>query len=215
MTLLRRLCGLVVVAAGFLLGLGHIHDADVWTHLAHGRALVAARGFPAHEPFTYPSAAMPYYNTEWLFGVALYAAHSVGGPATIIGLKAALLAFAAWLLWRGALLTPPGPDAARPLRLAVGTATVLAALLAMRYRFVERPDVALMVFIAATMYALDAYLIRAQRRALYLLVPMTVIWANVHPSVIVAAGPFGAAVGGGLALRALARWRAVCHRPGA
>ena len=71
-------------------------------------------------------------------------------------------------------------------------AGVLTALLAMRYRFVERPDIALMLFVAATVYALDAYRLRGRRRALYLLVPMTVVWANIHPSIIVSGGPIGA-----------------------
>jgi Flp pilus assembly protein TadD len=191
----RRLNEAVIVAGGFALGLRHVSDSDVWTHLAHGRALVAARGFPAHEPFTYPSAAMPYYNTEWLFGVALYTVWALGGLTAVVLLKAALLAITAALLWRTAVLTPvpPGDDGGR-LRDAIAAVVVLVALLAMQYRFVERPDVALMVFIATTVYALDVFIIEGRRRVLYLLVPMTVIWANVHPSVIVAGGPFAAVV---------------------
>src|SRR5919197_598621 len=79
----RRGCEALVVVGAFLLGLCRITDPDVWTHLAHGRALVAARGLPPHEPFTFPSAAMPYYNTEWLFGVALYGAFLLGGLTAV------------------------------------------------------------------------------------------------------------------------------------
>ena len=198
---------MVVVSAAFLLGICRISDADVWTHLAHGRALVAARGFPAHEPFTFPSAAMPYYNTEWLFGVALYATYVLGGLSAVIILKAALLAVAAALLWRTAMLVPPGGvDERDVVRSSIATIVVLAALLAMRYRFVERPDVALMVFIAATIYALECFKMHGRRRALYLLVPIAVIWANVHPSLIVAAGPFAAVIVGGIACRSWRRW---------
>jgi Flp pilus assembly protein TadD len=168
---------------------------------------VATRGFPAHEPFTFPSAAMPYYNTEWLFGVALYGVYSVAGLSAVVAFKAALLAVAGALLWRTAVLRPAERAGDESLRDAVAVAVVLAALLAMRYRFVERPDVALMVFIAATVYALDAFIIGGRRRALYLLVPMAVVWANVHPSVIVAGGPFAAVVGAGVVRWALARRR--------
>jgi Flp pilus assembly protein TadD len=167
--------------------------------------VVAPRGFPAHEPFTFPSAAMPYYNTEWLFGVALYGVYTLGGLGAVVVFKAVLVAVAAGLLWRTAVLAPA--DEGDSLRDMVALAVVLAALLAMRYRFVERPDVALMVFIAATVYALDAFIISGRRRALYLLVPMTVVWANIHPSVIVAGGPFAAVLGAGLVRWALARRR--------
>ncbi len=208
MPLGRRVSEAVVVAGAFLLGLRQIGDSDVWTHLAHGRALIAARALPPHEPFTYPGAALPYYNTEWLFGVALYLAYALGGFTAVVVLKASLLALTAALLWRTAMLAPAvtGDDAG-VLRSRVAVAAVLAALLAMRYRFVERPDIALMVFIAATVYALDAFMLEGRRRPLYLLVPLVVIWANVHPSVIVAAGPFAAALAGGLVLRVLGRWR--------
>ena len=199
---------MVVASAGFLLGLCRITDSDVWTHLAHGRAVVAARGFPPHEPFTFPSAAMPYYNTEWLFGVVLYLTYALGGLTAVVMLKAALLAVAAVLLWHTAMLGRWGVGDERDVvRSSIATAVVLAALLAMRYRFVERPDVALMVFIAATVYALESFMVDGRRRALYLLVPMAVVWANVHPSLVVAAGPFAAVIIGGIAARGLARWR--------
>jgi tetratricopeptide (TPR) repeat protein len=203
-----------VVAGAFLLGLRQISDSDVWTHLAHGRAVVATRGFPVHEPFTFPSAAMPYYNTEWLFGVALYGVYSLGGLGAVVVFKAALVAVAAALLWRTAVLAPADTGNEGDGRGdMVAVAVVLTALLAMRYRFVERPDVALMVFIAATVYALDAFVIGGRRRALYLLLPMTVVWANVHPSVIVAGGPFAAVLGAGLVRWALARRRGDAGTP--
>lgn len=154
---------------------------------------------------------MPYYNTEWLFGVALYGVHALGGLGAVVVFKAALLALTAALLWRTAMLAPD--DDAGALRDAVAVAVVLAALLAMRYRFVERPDVALMVFIAATIYALDAFVIQGRRRALYLLIPMTVVWANVHPSVVVAAGPFTAVLAVGLLRWAVGRRRGDSSAP--
>jgi len=121
---------------------------------------------------------MPYYNTEWLFGVALYGVYSLGGLGAVVVFKASLLAVTAALLWRTAILAPDELAADDGLHDVLAVAVVLAALLAMRYRFVERPDVVLMVFVAATVYALDAFIIGARRRALYLLVPMAVVWAR-------------------------------------
>ena len=65
-----RIVGLVLAASAFTLGVTKIEDWDAWTHLALGREMVHLRGFPATEPFTFPSAALPYYNTEWLFAVS-------------------------------------------------------------------------------------------------------------------------------------------------
>ena len=42
-----RLLGGLLLACVFVLALVKIEDTDAWTHLALGRALVQARGFPA------------------------------------------------------------------------------------------------------------------------------------------------------------------------
>ena len=54
----------------------------------------------------------------------------------------------------------------------------------MHHRFVERPDIALMVFLAFTIYALNAW-IRAGRRWIFWLPVVQLLWANTHPSIIV------------------------------
>ena len=54
----------IPVASAFLLALTRIEDPDAFTHLALGRDLVQQRGFPAHEPFSFGSLDLPYYNSE-------------------------------------------------------------------------------------------------------------------------------------------------------
>jgi len=75
-----------------------------------------------------------------------------------------------------------------------------------RYRFVERPDLVLMLCLGFTIYALDAYRLEG-RRWIYTLPLVHVLWANMHPSVILTLVPFGAVIVGGLSLRLIGRWR--------
>jgi tetratricopeptide (TPR) repeat protein len=207
-TWLRRLAPAIPVASAFVLAITRIDDPDAFTHLALGRDLVQHRGFPAHEPFSFASPDRPYYNTEWLFDVALYGGWLAGGAAGVILLKAALVALAVWVLW---LDSRTWGDAAgeRPAARLIRVAVLTAVVVMIRHRFVERPDVALMVFLAFTIYALDAYL-AAGRRWLFLLPLVQVVWANTHPSVVVGLAPFLAVLGGGLVLRLglrlLERW---------
>ncbi len=206
--LTARLLGALVVASSFALAITKIDDPDAWTHLALGREMVTRGGFPPHEPFSFPSGAMPYYNTEWLFDVGLYLASLGAGFAGVIVLKAAIVGLAAWILWKDSTLPEAGVPERPPsrLQLVLAAAVVLAVMLASRHRFVERPDVALMVFVAVTIYALNAYLATG-RRYLYLLPAVQVVWVNVHPSAIVGAVPFLAVLGSGVFLRVLARGR--------
>ena len=198
---------MIPVAAAFVLALTRMEDPDAFTHLALGRELVQHHGFPAREPFSFTTPDSVYYNPEWLFGAVLHLAFLAGGAAGVILLKAAVVALAAAILWLDSRPCGEGAEsgAARLIRAAV----VTLILVMMRHRFVERPDIALMVFLAVTIYALNAYL-GAGRRFLFLLPVVYVVWANMQPSIIVSVVPFLAVLGGGVALRVAAglfpRW---------
>src|SRR5262245_47562212 len=167
--------------------------------------MVRLRGFPATEPFTFPSATLPYYNTEWLFAVVLYLAYALAGVAGVILFKAGLASLTAFILWKDSAL---GREASvdRTLDVAIRAAVLFPGLLLISYRFVERPDLVLMVFLSFTIYALNAYLYEG-RRYLYALPVMQVLWVNMHPSAVLAIVPFGAVLVGGQLLRlARRRW---------
>jgi tetratricopeptide (TPR) repeat protein len=196
---LRWLAPAIPVAAAFGLALTRIDDPDAFMHLALGRHLVEQRGWPAREPFSFPSADRPYYNSEWLFDVVFYLAYLAGGTAGVVLLKAAVVALAVGILWLDARRWSDAA-AVRPAGLLIRAAVLTTLVLMIRHRFVERPDIALMVFLAFTIYALNAYL-DAGRRWIFLLPLLQVVWANTHPSVVVGLVPFVAVLGGGIALR--------------
>src|SRR3990170_365173 len=125
--ILPWILGGLVVGSAFTLGITKVEDSDAWAHLALGREMVKLRGFPQHEPFTFPSAGMPYYNTEWLFDVVLYLAYAGADLAGVILLKSAIVATAAWVLWKDASL-PDQRAADRPLSLAVAGVAVASLL---------------------------------------------------------------------------------------
>lgn len=197
---LRWLAPAIPVGAAFALALTRIEDPDAFTHLALGRDIVEQRGLPAHEPFSFASPGGPYYNPEWLFDVVLYLGYLAGGTAAVIVLKAAVIALAAGILWLDSRAWGE-TTAVRPAGLLIRAAVLTTIVVMMRHRFVERPDIALMVFLAFTIYALNAYL-DAGRHWIFLLPALQVVWANTHPSVVVGLVPFVAVLGGGVALHA-------------
>jgi tetratricopeptide (TPR) repeat protein len=198
----------IPVAAAFALALTRIDDPDAFTHLALGKNIVEHRGFPAHEPFSFASPDRPYYNSEWLFDVVFYLAFLVGGTAGVVVLKATIVAVAVLTLWLDSRVWVE-PASRRPVGLLIRSAVLTATVMMISHRFVERPDIALMVFLAFTIYALNAYL-DAGRPWIFVLPLVQVVWANTHPSVIVGLVPFVAVLGGGVALRVgtwlVARW---------
>jgi tetratricopeptide (TPR) repeat protein len=198
---LHWLAPAIPLAAAVGLALTRLEDPDTFTHLALGRDLVERRAFPAHDPFAFAGAEQPYYNPEWLFQVVFFLAFLAGGTAGVVVLKAAIVGLAVWILW---LDSRAWDESEAPAGLLVRAAVLTALVVMMRHRFVERPDIALMVFLAFTIYALNAYL-AAGRRWIFLLPAMQVVWANAHPSVVVGLVPFVAVLGGGVAVRVGAR----------
>jgi tetratricopeptide (TPR) repeat protein len=196
---LRWLAAAIPIGAAFILALTHIDDPDAFTHLALGRDLVEQRSWPTHEPFSFPGAHFPYYNSEWLFDVVLFLAYLTGNTAGVVLLKVALATLAVGILWLDARRWTD-EAATGPADLLIRAAVLTALVLMIRHRFVERPDIALMVFLAFTIYALNAYL-DAGRPWIFALPVLQIVWANTHPSVIVGLVPFLAVLAGGITLR--------------
>lgn len=181
-------------ATVFALGLMKVVDTDTWTHLAFGRWIVEQRAIPLVEPFIATSPPFPY--TNWLFGLVYYLAWLAGGFTGVVLLKATIAAAIFALLFRLALR---GHGNA-----VVALAAMAVAVLLVRHRFVERPDTAMMLALAFSLYALDAY-VRDGRRLLYALPLAHLAWANAHTSIALMVVPFGAYLAGGLAHRLLDR----------
>lgn len=205
---LRWILPAIPVVSAFVLALTQIDDPDAFTHLALGRDLVQHRGLPAHEPFSFGSLDRPYYNSEWLFDVVLYLGYLTGGAAGVIVLKSAIVALVAWILWLDSR-PAEGSESESSTGQLVRAAVLTAVVVMMHHRFVERPDIALMVFLAFTIYALNAWT-RSGRRWIFWLPVVQLVWANSHPSIIVGLVPFVAVLGGGVALQVgawlVARW---------
>ena len=197
----RFSAGALVIAAAAA-AITRIDDFDVWTHLALGRDLVQRGAFPAREPFSFAAPSF-YYNTEWLFECLMYLIYRAAGMPGVTLVKAGLVGVTFFVLWKDSRpreeQTSPTP-AAMIVRLAV----LLWVVVAMRYRFVERPDVVMMLFLALTIYSLNAYL-GSGRPYLFALPALQIVWANVHPSLIIGAVPYMAVLGGGVALQLLSR----------
>src|SRR5256885_1839551 len=113
--------GALVAAAAFLLAVTRVEDPDTWTHLALGRLMVGMRGLPVREVLVFPSGALPYHNTEWLFDivpVAPFGAALAGGSLL-------------HLLRRGRAVEDSWAPTARQLKVVAGVLVVdiLASLI--------------------------------------------------------------------------------------
>jgi hypothetical protein len=169
----------LLLAAAVLIGLfsTEIADPDFWWHLRTGQFVVQNRALPVPDPFAFTTAhahdsyagesATRYFNLthEWLAQATLYLVYSVGGFAGVVLWRAILLAafcgLAGWLAFRRS-------GYYRGLLAAFAAAAVATTFAS------DRPFLFTFILLAAAMAILET------RRALWLLPPMFVIWANCH-----------------------------------
>lgn len=151
---------------------GGIKDPDTWWHLATGKYIVETRSVPHADIFSWTAAGKPWITHEWLAEVLFYLAYAAGQFWGVLLFLLALLSVLFLFYWR--LLT-----------VAKGSFFVAALVLLvtgeMLYPFLElRPQVFSYLFFVAFLYVLHRH--NRGKDRLFLLPPLTVLWANSHGS---------------------------------
>jgi hypothetical protein len=146
-------------------------ETDIFYNLRLGEIVLATHAVPRTNLLSFTAPDAPDPNLAWLFQIVLALAHRAAGvPGTVL-LKTAFVVATFALLYRVALRRGAHPAAA--------AAALALAAWAAEPRFVERPHLATFLGLALTLVALE----RAedgQPRALWLLVPGGLAWANAN-----------------------------------
>lgn len=150
---------------------GLLTDGDSGWHLRTGQWILAHHQVPYTDLFSFSKAGQPWFAWEWLTDVLyalLYSWMGLKGIVLISGLviSATATVLCRHMVWRGA-----NPLVALPL--------ALVGLSASSLHFHARPHVFTLLFLAIGMWMLDADR-RNPSRKLYLLVPLMVLWTNLH-----------------------------------
>jgi hypothetical protein len=144
---------------------------DFWWHLRVGELLLDTRRIPRTDLFSFTRAGEPFLYQNWLGEVILALTHRAGGLPMLLTLNAMLLLLAYVLVWG---LLREQPVGRGPLFFG----SLLAALGLGLYSNV-RPQVYSFVLFAAFYRLLWEH--HAQRRSRLLwLVPLMVLWVNLH-----------------------------------
>jgi hypothetical protein len=175
---------IVAVSAVMILSLAGIPEhvsQDSWLALVAGR-LVAAHGVPHHDYFTQMAHGVRWIDQQWLAQLLMYELQRLGGfqLLTVVYVLITSAAFAASI---AAARRLNGQDLHVLAMLPLGAFFYLVTAVAIRTQGFAYP-----LFIA-TLYLLatDIRAGRALRRTWWVL-PMLVIWANLHGSVTVGVG---------------------------
>jgi hypothetical protein len=163
----------------FVLLLGQFlsnRDGDLGRHIAVGRAILSARQIPTLDLFSYPLRGQVFVPHEWLAEIAFAASHHVAGFSGVAWLTACAIA-----LPFGGLMATMLRRGVRPL--VAGTLLTLGVLSSISH-WAARPHVFTFVFVWIWATTLEDFR-RRRRTHVWLLIPLTIVWANTHGAFIV------------------------------
>lgn len=163
-----------------LFGLRTISNSDFWIHLSTGRA-IAESGWLKTDPFSFATdSSATWTNPSWLYDAALYRLWQIGGAT------AATIAFVACVIGAFLLLLPVARRGAE--NAAIAFALFLIAWLFAPVLAIGPHGFALL----ALAFTLRVLAFSNTRKALLILVPLQILWTNIHPSFLL--GPLVAAL---------------------
>ncbi len=161
---------LSLAALAFAFGFQKIRTFDYWWHLKTGQLIAETGAVPRVDPYSYTVPGVPWLDIHWLFQLALNGVHSLGGHAAVVLAKVATV----WALV--AVLASIGWRRERPLVTILALALMLAIA---GDRFMPRPELPSFLLLAGVLALLD----RFERRGdawVYAVVPLQIVWANLH-----------------------------------
>jgi hypothetical protein len=169
---------------------GMMRDPGTFWHTTTGE-LILQKGFIRNDPYTFTFAGTWWVPYQWLGEVGMALAHRVAGFDTQLLAATALLAgIFAWLTTR---LLKTG---LHPIAVSI---TIVLALAAAGSHFLVRPHLFTMAALTlTTALIVEVDLQRRPLRQLFWLIPLFVLWTNIHGGVIGGLGTLGLTIVGWL-----------------
>src|SRR5947209_7185290 len=156
----------------FVLAVRPITDPDFWWHLRTGRFILETHAVPHADIFSSTFAGREWVAHEWLSEVLMYAVHSAFGYAGLVVCFSLVISAAMWLAYKRC--------AARAGHIYVAGFALLLGALAASPTWGVRPQMFSFLFASLFLAILNDYVNRENHRRACLLVPLTVLWVNMH-----------------------------------
>jgi hypothetical protein len=155
-----------------------IFTSDYGTHLAIGRQIVQTRSIPDKEFLNYPSLGTMNPDGEWGFQAILYLVFSVGGSYGV--------SFFIWAVVFGIFLLIHRATVLRGANPLLAVLAIFAFSGFLRIRIQPRPEIFTYLFTSLIIYILTEYYYGTRKKMIYAIPPLVLLWANMHPTYLMA-----------------------------
>jgi len=168
----RRLLVVVFMSVIFAAATRPIKDPDFYWHLKTGEYLVETRSIPRTDIFSTSKFGSEWVTHEWLSELFMYSIFRWLGYAGLIAAFAAIITATFILAYRRCKEVAPHPYIAG-FALIVGAAATMPT-------WGVRPQMLSMLFASIFVLVLGDYCRNVRTKAIWSLIPLTVLWVNMH-----------------------------------
>ena len=146
-------------------------DADIGWHIRTGQWILANHAVPTHDLFSFSKAGAPWFAWEWLSDVIFASLFGAAGMKGVLLVTGIVLASYSTIVVRHAFWRGANAMVALPLALlGVGSSTV---------HFLARPHIFTLLLLASSLWLVELDR-RRPTRWIWVLIPLTVVWINLH-----------------------------------
>ena len=195
---LLKVFSIYIFVYAFLFCSRPMGDPDFWFHLKTGQYFFSTGGVPRTEPYSFTYHGIPYIAHGWLSGVIFYAIWSTAGPKLLIFIFAVLTAIAFWIAFKRANSHP----------FFAGVAVLIGVWAALPNIGV-RPRVFTILLASIYLALLGRFVGGVKDHWIWLLIPLMVLWANLHGGFFIGLALVGLTAVG----MVLDRWAGVLQEP--
>ena len=176
----------LLLGAAFVLAMfavtSPIRDPDFWWHLRAGQLILQHGGLLGTDPFTYTAVGHSWTMHEWLTEVSYAALVSAFGIGAVILVLSAVT-------WLGIVAVAAKASLDKPNRLVFGLGLLLAVIAGYPI-WGPRVQMVTFCFSAITLLLVERHLTR-DGRGIWLLVPLFLVWSNLHSGFVIGLGFIG------------------------
>src|ERR1044072_1715234 len=168
----RSLLIFIVLVVIFVTALQPITDPDFWWHLKTGEYIIQNHAIPHADVFSSTRLGSEWITHEWLSEVVMYGVFRVAGFAGLMILFAILITASFWVVYIRFRSYVGHPFVAVLALLLGAAATTLV--------WGARPQIFTLLLASIFLYILENYYSRKSEKAIWLLIPLMVLWVNLH-----------------------------------
>jgi hypothetical protein len=151
--------------------LGLLVDGDTGWHIRTGQYVLEHGAAPRVDIFSFSKAGQPWFAWEWLADVVMALLYSWSGLKGVVLLAGVLIPLASTIVFRQMM--------ARGANLFIALLIALLGVGASSVHNLARPHVFTTLLVAASLWMVERDM-REQRWTIWLLVPLTALWTNLH-----------------------------------